>query len=137
MSGAAAALPPPAFADGITWGADGLAPVVVQATDSKEVLLVGSMNREALARTLQEGRLWLWSRARGQLWLKGETSGHYQQVDAVYVNCEANSLLVQVSSLGPACHAGYGTCFYRRATSEGALAVVAPRLFDPAAVYGE
>ena len=111
--------------------------MVVQATDTKDVLLVGSMNREALARTFNEGRLWLWSRGRGQLWLKGETSGHYQQVDAVYVNCEANSLLVHVTSLGPVCHAGYGTCFYRRATHEGGLEVVAPRLFDPAAVYRE
>jgi len=137
MSGATRLLPPAPFADTVAWSADGLAPVVVQATGTKDVLLVGSMNREALARTLREGRLWLWSRGRGRLWLKGETSGHYQDVDAVYLNCEANSLLVQVTSRGPVCHAGYGTCFYRRATQEGGLEVVAPRLFDPAAVYRE
>ena len=120
----------------IHWGADGLIPVVVQHSGDGSVLLVGSMNRVALAHTLAEGRLWLWSRSRGELWLKGATSGHYQQVDAIYVNCEMNSLLVQVTPLGPICHTGYATCFYRRAAPDGTLTPSAVRQFDPAAVYG-
>ena len=119
----------------VRFGTDGVVPVVVQATADRQVLLVGSMNRDALARTVTSGRLWLWSRSRGQLWLKGETSGHYQQVDAIYINCESNSLLVQVTSLGPICHEGYATCFYRRAHPTGELETVAARAFDPGAVY--
>ena len=119
----------------VRFGTDGVVPVVVQATADRQVLLVGSMNRDALARTVTSGRLWLWSRSRGQLWLKGETSGHYQQVDAIYINCESNSLLVQVTSLGPICHEGYATCFYRRAHPTGELETVATREFDPGSVY--
>ena len=107
--------------DRLGFGADGLVPVVVQATAGGAVLLVGSMNREALARTLTTGQLWLWSRSRGRLWLKGETSGNFQQVDGIYVNCELNSLLVQVTSRGPICHTGHATCFYRRAAADGTL----------------
>jgi phosphoribosyl-AMP cyclohydrolase len=125
----------PGLLEVVRFGADGLVPVVVQATGDQQVLLVGSMNREALARTLESGRLWLWSRSRNQLWLKGETSGHYQQVDAVYINCELNSLLVEVTSLGPICHEGYATCFYRRAYPTGELETVAARAFDPGMVY--
>jgi phosphoribosyl-AMP cyclohydrolase len=111
----------PGLLEVVRFGADGLVPVVVQAGADGPVLLAGSMNREALARTLESGRLWLWSRSRGQLWLKGETSGNFQQVDALYINCELNSLLVQVTSLGPICHTGHATCFYRRAYADGRL----------------
>ncbi len=119
----------------IHWGADGLVPAVVQHSGDHSVLLVGSMNRAALARTLAEGRLWLWSRSRAELWCKGATSGHFQQVDAIYVNCEQNSLLLQVTPRGPICHAGYATCYYRQAAPDGTLTVVAVPQFDPASVY--
>ncbi|MDQ2806186.1 MAG: phosphoribosyl-AMP cyclohydrolase, partial [Chloroflexota bacterium] len=119
----------------IHWGADGLVLAVVQHSGDRSVLLVGSMNRDALARTLIEGRLWLWSRSRGELWCKGATSGHFQQVDKIYVNCEQNSLLLQVTPLGPICHAGYATCYYRQVAPDGTLTVVTARQFDPAAVY--
>lgn len=132
---AAPAVPAPGLLAVVRFGADGLLPVVVQHSGDLSVLLVGSMNREALARTLAEGRLWLWSRSRGQLWLKGETSGHFQQVDNIYVNCELNSLLVQVTPHGPVCHDGYATCFYRRAAPDGTLAVIAEQQFDPAIIY--
>jgi phosphoribosyl-AMP cyclohydrolase len=128
--------PAPGLLTVVRFGADGLVPVVVQHSGDRSVLLVGSMNREALARTLAEDRLWLWSRSRSHLWLKGETSGHFQQVDNIYVNCELNSLLVQVTPRGPVCHDGYATCFYRRAAPDGTLAVIAERQFDPAQVYG-
>ncbi|HMA35142.1 MAG TPA: phosphoribosyl-AMP cyclohydrolase [Chloroflexia bacterium] len=113
------------------FGDDGLVPAVVQATVDGRVLLVGSMNREALARTLASGQLWLWSRSRQRLWLKGETSGHFQRVDALYVNCELNSLLIQVTSRGPVCHAGYPTCFYRRVAADGSLETVVDQAFTP------
>ncbi|HUS16509.1 MAG TPA: phosphoribosyl-AMP cyclohydrolase, partial [Chloroflexia bacterium] len=88
--------PAPALLSQLRFGPDGLLPVVVQASGDAAVLLVGSMNAEALTRTVDSGRLWLWSRSRGRLWLKGETSGHFQRVDAIYVNCEQSSLLVRV-----------------------------------------
>lgn len=119
----------------IHWDADGLVPAVVQHSSDRSVLLIGSMNRAALARTLAEGRLWLWSRSRGELWCKGATSGHYQQVDGIYINCEQNSLLLQVTPFGPICHAGYATCYYRQADSDGTLTVIAAQQFDPAVVY--
>jgi len=131
-----AAVQEPGLLDRIHWGADGLVPAVVQHSGDRSVLLVGSMNRAALARTLAEGRLWLWSRSRSALWCKGATSGHFQQVDGIYVNCEQNSLLLHVTPRGPICHAGYATCFYRQADPDGTLTVVADRQFDPAAVYG-
>ena len=121
----------------IHWGADGLVPAVVQHSGDHSVLLVGSMNRAALAQTLAEGRLWLWSRSRGELWCKGATSGHFQQVDRIYVNCEENSLLIRVTPHGPICHAGYATCYYRQAAPDGTLTVVTEQQFEPAAVYGQ
>jgi phosphoribosyl-AMP cyclohydrolase len=126
---------PQRLASQLRFGPDGCVPVVVQATADGRVLLAGSMNREALERTLATGHLWLWSRSRARLWLKGETSGHYQQVDALFVNCELNSLLVQVTSLGPICHEGYPTCYYRQVAPDGQLETVVSRAFDPAAVY--
>ena len=126
--------PPGGLPDLLHWGADGLVPVVVQARATRQVLLVGSMSREALTRTLAEGRLWLWSRSRACLWLKGETSGNFQQVDEIYVNCELTSLLVEVTSLGPICHHGPTTCFYRRADGAGHLTpALAPLGVGPAA----
>ncbi len=126
----------PALLDRIHWDANGLVPAVVQHSGNHSVLLVGSMNREALSRTLSQSRLWLWSRSRHELWLKGATSGHFQQVVGIYVNCEENSLLVQVIPRGPVCHAGYATCYYRQAAPDGTLTVIADRQFDPATVYG-
>lgn len=115
---------------------DGLVPVVAQDADTGQVLLLAYMNREALDATLSTGKLHLWSRSRGALWLKGEQSGHYQSVQEIRLNCEGNSLLALVRPLGPACHDGYSTCFYRRLATSGDAKVVEPRVFDPAEVYG-
>lgn len=88
---------------------------VVQDAETKEVLMVGHMNPEALLKTLTTGYLHLWSISRRKLWLKGETSGNYQLVVDVKVDCDEDSILVLVKSMGPICHTGNRTCFYRRA----------------------
>ena len=119
----------------IRFGADGLAPVIVQDAATGDVLMLAFMNDEALRLTYETGRAHFWSRSRRKLWRKGETSGHEQVVAEVRVNCEQNSLLLLVRQTGAVCHDGYPTCYYRRAAPDGSLTVVRERAFDPAAVY--
>lgn len=91
--------------------ANGLVAAVVQQYDTREVLMVGWMNDEALRRTLTEGRVTYWSRSRQEFWRKGDTSGHYQYVKAVSLDCDGDALLVEVDQVGAACHTGTRTCF--------------------------
>jgi len=89
----------------------GLVPAVVQDAASKDVLMLGWMDDEALHRTLTTGRSTFWSRSRGRYWVKGETSGNTQTVREVRLDCDGDTLLVIVDQLGPACHTGAATCF--------------------------
>jgi phosphoribosyl-AMP cyclohydrolase len=91
--------------------ASGLVAAVVQQHDTGEVLMVGWMNDEALARTLTTGRVTFWSRSREELWRKGDTSGHVQHVRSVALDCDGDALLVRVDQVGPACHTGAHSCF--------------------------
>jgi len=121
---------------GIRFDECGLVPVVVQEAESSAVLLLAYMNADALEATLRTGRAHFWSRSRGKLWRKGEQSGRAQIVAGLYVNCEANSLLLKVHQQGgAACHTGYPTCYYRRLASDGSWQEVEERVFDPADVY--
>ncbi|MBI4259688.1 MAG: phosphoribosyl-AMP cyclohydrolase [Actinobacteria bacterium] len=92
----------------------GLLPAVVQEASTGEVLMVAWMTREAVERTLAEGRAVFWSRSRGELWRKGDTSGNVQHVEEVLVDCDEDTLLVRVHAEGPACHTGERSCFFRR-----------------------
>ncbi len=87
---------------------------VIQDFETNEVLMVGHMNEEAVIKTLITGYLHLWSLSRGRLWLKGETSGNYQVVMDLMIDCDYDAVLVKVKSLGPICHTGNRTCFFRR-----------------------
>ena len=117
--------------------ADGLIPAVVQDSENGEVLMVGYMNREAVRRTLESGRVTFWSRSRQTFWVKGETSGHVQHLKGMYVDCDQDCLLVKVEQVGPACHEGYRSCFFRRMTEEGNLhELVAERMKTPEEIYG-
>ena len=89
----------------------GLVAAVVQQFDTREVLMVGWMDDEALARTLTTGRVTFWSRSRGEYWRKGDTSGHSQWVKAVSIDCDGDALLVEVDQVGAACHTGAHSCF--------------------------
>ena len=120
----------------IAFGPDELVPAVIREETSGDVLMVGFLNREALERTRETGLVHYWSRSRQKLWLKGETSGHVQRVRDIHVNCELNTLLIDVEQVNAVCHDGYPTCFYRRLEPDNSLAVVRDRVFDPDDVYG-
>ena len=94
-----------------TFAADGLLPAIIQQWDSREVLMLGYMNAEALRRTLTEGRVTFWSRSRQEFWRKGDTSGHAQYVQGAALDCDSDTLLVQVDQIGAACHTGAHACF--------------------------
>jgi phosphoribosyl-AMP cyclohydrolase len=101
----------PAVAARLKRDADGLVCAVVQQHDTREVLMVGWMDDEALHRTLTSGRVTFWSRSRGEYWRKGDTSGHVQRVHGVAVDCDGDAVLVTVDQTGAACHTGDRTCF--------------------------
>ena len=113
----------------------GLVPAIAQDAETGQVLMLAWMNREAYEETLRTGRACYFSRSRGRLWRKGEESGHVQEVREVYVDCDADTVLLKVKQVGgAACHEGYKSCFFRRVEGS-ALRVVAERVFDPAKVY--
>lgn len=95
----------------------GLVPVVVQQAGTGEVLMVAWANAEAVRLTFSTGTSWFWSRSRRELWNKGATSGNMQQVRRVLVDCDADTLLYEVDSPGPACHTGKRSCFFRQLTA--------------------
>ena len=113
----------------------GLVPVVVQDYTSGEVLMLAFMNRQAWEETLKTRRATYWSRSRNQLWVKGETSGNYQEVKEVLVDCDEDTILLKVLQKGgAACHTGYRSCFYRRLEGDE-LNIVGERVFNPEEVY--
>ena len=117
--------------------AGGLVAAVAQDADSGEVLMVAWMNRDAWEETLRTGRACYYSRSRGKLWRKGEESGHVQEVRQVYLDCDADTILLKVHQVGgAACHEGYRSCFFRQ-VDDGQLRVVGERVFDPRQVYGK
>jgi phosphoribosyl-AMP cyclohydrolase len=115
--------------------AGGLLPAIAQDAATGQVLMLAWMNREAYEETLRTGRAVYFSRSRGRLWRKGEESGHVQAVEAIFLDCDADTILLQVRQTGAACHEGYPSCFFRRVTPEG-LKIVADRMADPGEVYG-
>jgi len=115
----------------------GLVCAVVQDAANGQVLMVGYMDREALRRTLTERRVCFFSRSRQKYWVKGETSGHFQLVKDVRVDCDQDAILVQVEQVGAACHEGYRSCFFRRVEEDGTLETVEERLKTPEEIYGK
>jgi len=117
--------------------AGGLIPAIAQDADSGTVLMQAWMNREAFDETVRTGRAVYFSRSRNRLWRKGEESGNVQEVVGIYVDCDADTVLLKVRQIGgAACHEGYQSCFFRQLT-DGELHVIAERIFDPKAVYGK
>jgi phosphoribosyl-AMP cyclohydrolase len=114
---------------------DGLLPAVAQDAATGEVLMLAWMNAEAYAETLASGRTVYYSRSRGRLWRKGEESGNVQLVRGVFIDCDADTILLKVEQVGgAACHEGYTSCFFREITREG-VKFVGERIFDPKKVY--
>ena len=114
----------------------GLVGAIVQDSKSGQVLMFAWMNREALTKTLAEGRACYWSRSRQKLWIKGESSGHTQTVKSVRLDCDGDALLLEVEQEGGACHTGYRSCFYRIADVDR-WREDGERMFDADAVYGD
>lgn len=113
----------------------GLAPAIIQDDDSGEVLMLGFMNPEAWEMTLKTGKATFFSRTRNTLWIKGETSGHVQQVREIRVDCDNDTILLKVKQIGgAACHTGHKSCFYRK-IDNNELITIGEKIFDPEEVY--
>jgi phosphoribosyl-AMP cyclohydrolase len=109
-----------------------LRPAIVQDYKTGEVLMLAYMDEEALRLTKETGKAHYWSRSRGKLWRKGESSGHEQLVKAIFIDCDEDTILLKVEQIGGACHLGYRSCFYR--TIDGKI--VGEKVFDPEEAYG-
>ncbi|MGB9627774.1 MAG: phosphoribosyl-AMP cyclohydrolase [Thermodesulfobacteriota bacterium] len=113
----------------------GLIPVIIQDASTQEVLMMGYMNQEAWRKTLKEKKATFWSRSRGKLWLKGETSGHVQEVKEIYLDCDGDALLLKVDQIGgAACHTGYRSCFHHK-YEKGKWKISGEKIFNPKEVY--
>lgn len=124
------------YLDAIQWDTQGLVPAIAQDVASGRVLMMAWMNREALTLTVQEQRAVYWSRSRGKLWRKGESSGHVQRVREIRLDCDADVIVLKVEQLGDiACHTGRQSCFFR-VLRDGQWQAVDPVLKDPGAIYG-
>jgi len=114
----------------------GLVPAIIQDEASGDVLMLGFMNAEAFELTRRTGEVVFFSRSRGRLWKKGESSGHLLKVRDIRIDCDADSLLIRVHPIGPGvCHEGYRSCFFRSLNHKGVARVIAERAFAPDSVY--
>ena len=122
--------------DKLKFDANGLLPVIVQDTLNGQVLMMAYMNREALEKTLASGKVHTYSRSRGRLALKGETSGHFQLVKTVLTDCDCDVVLFKVEQVVAACHEGYRSCFFRQYDPPAAdWKLIAEKVFDPRHIY--
>lgn len=122
--------------DAVRFNADGLLPAIAQQHDTGEVLMMAWMNRQALEETLTTQRVCYFSRSRQALWRKGETSGQQQRLVSAALDCDGDTLLLQVEQTGPACHTGRRSCFYVSLSHDKA-AITSEPLIDPATLYGK
>jgi phosphoribosyl-AMP cyclohydrolase len=128
---------PEAVVAAVSFDSAGLVPAIAQQHDTGEVLMVAWMNRAALAETIATGRVCYWSRARGTLWRKGETSGQVQRLVELCIDCDGDTLLLRVEQTGVACHTGRRSCFFRALRSDGELTEILPVTADPKTLYGD
>jgi phosphoribosyl-AMP cyclohydrolase len=112
----------------IKFGADGLVPAIAQQHDTGEVLMMAWMNRDAVRASLAEGRACYWSRSRGRLWRKGETSGQVQLLRELRLDCDADTVLLLVDQHGVACHTGRRNCFFRAWRENGWRVIAEPEI---------
>ena len=125
-----------ALLDELKYDDRGMVGCIIQDVESGEVLMFAFADRQALEKTLETGKMHFYSRSRKALWLKGESSGHIQEVQEVRVDCDRDALLIKVRQHGGACHEGYRSCFYTRLEGDE-WKVDRQRIFDPQAVYGK
>ena len=126
-----------ALLDEVQYNADGLVTAVAQDHETGQVLMLAYMNRDTLRQTIETGRMTYWSRSRQEVWIKGQSSGHTQEVREVRLDCDGDALLFQVVQQGgAACHTGHRSCFYRK-LQDGRLVETGTPVFDPQQVYGK
>jgi phosphoribosyl-AMP cyclohydrolase len=126
------------FYDNLKFNSDGLIPAIVQEQSTRRVLMMAWMNRASLEATIKTGKTHFWSRSRQKFWMKGETSGHTQQVKDVAFDCDGDTLLIQVEQIGAACHEGYKSCFFRSVESDGmSFKMTEAQLETPEEIYGK
>jgi phosphoribosyl-AMP cyclohydrolase len=119
----------------VKYNEQGLIPAIVQDESTGAVLMMAWMNDAALRHTIETRKATFYSRSRGKMWVKGESSGHVQRVVEARVDCDQDTVLLRVRAEGPACHAGYQSCFYRAFDGPGQLRFVEDKVFDPGTVY--
>ena len=125
-----------ALLDKLKFDANGLIPVIIQDIENGQVLVVAFTNREALEKTIETGKVHTYSRSRGRVALKGESSRHFQHVKEVRTDCDLDAVVIKVIQDGGACHEGYRSCFFRKyEAGAGDWKVVESKVFDPDAVY--
>lgn len=121
--------------DAITWTEDGLLPAIAQDYQTGDVLMMAWMNKESLQQTIETGRAVYFSRSRGKLWAKGETSGHTQNIHSMHLDCDGDTLLLKVDQKGGiACHTGRKSCFYQK-LDDGKWTPDSPVLKSPDEMY--
>ena len=125
-----------AVLDALRFDGDGLVPAIAQQVDTGEVLMVAWMNRDSIAETLRTGQVYYWSRSRGKLWRKGESSGQTQFLADFRWDCDADTVLLLVDQKGVACHTGRRNCFFN-AVRDGRPTVIADVAIDPEDLYGK
>lgn len=124
------------YLDAIQWNADGLVPAIAQDAESGRILMMAWMNAESLKLTVEEGHAIYWSRSRGKLWRKGESSGHQQRIKDIQLDCDGDAIILLVEQAGGiACHTGRQSCFYRSLRSDQ-WESIEPVLKDPDEIYG-
>ena len=118
---------------------------IAQDAETKDILMLANMNKEALIKTIETGKAHYWSTSRNKLWLKGESSGHFQEVKEILVDCDMDAIVLKISQTGAACHEGYRSCFFRKLNNqhkidienlnEDDLEVILERIINPEDVY--
>ena len=125
------------FFEKLKFNDDGLIPAIIQEEETGRVLMMAWMNESSLKTTIEMGKTHFWSRSRQKYWMKGESSGHTQQVKSIAFDCDGDTLLIQVSQVGAACHEGYQSCFFRTINDAGEFDVSENRLVNPDEIYSK
>ena len=125
------------FIEKLKFNEDGLIPAIVQEESTGRVVMMAWMNKASLISTIETGKTHFWSRSRQKYWMKGESSGHTQQVKSIAFDCDGDTLLIQAEQLGAACHEGYKSCFFRTVNQFGDFDITEERLVNPDEIYNQ
>ena len=125
------------FFENLKFNSDGLIPAIIQEQSTGRVLMMAWMNEDSLKKTVETNKTWFWSRSRQKYWMKGESSGHTQDIKDISFDCDGDTLLIRVEQEGAACHEGYKSCFFRSVKDVGeSVEISEMQLVDPNEVYG-